>query len=67
MGSNHRPPDYESDAAKGELNQCEYSVYCGDGYPVNWDKKDGRLNIDYDHKTNLNVKGLIPAWVTISE
>jgi hypothetical protein len=30
LGSNQRPLNYESGTANGELNQFEYSVYCGE-------------------------------------
>ena len=30
LGKNQLPPNYESVAANGELNQFEYSAYCGE-------------------------------------
>lgn len=38
-----------------------------EGYPVSWNKKNGMLNIDYNKKSSLKVKELLPAWVTVSE
>jgi hypothetical protein len=37
-----------------------------EGYPVTWEGKNGMLNFDYERKTLLKVKTLVPSWVTIS-
>jgi hypothetical protein len=37
-----------------------------EGYPVTWERKNGMLIFDYEHRTLLKVKTLVPSWVTIS-
>lgn len=38
-----------------------------DGLPCSWDRSSGMLYIEYENKVSLNVKDLVPAWVTVSE
>jgi hypothetical protein len=36
-----------------------------EGIPVSSNRKNGSLIFDYEHKTKLKVKGLVPAWTVI--
>ena len=38
-----------------------------EGIPVSYERKNGIMNLDYEHKIKLKVKILVNAWVTISD
>jgi hypothetical protein len=38
-----------------------------DGIPVSTERRNGIMNFDFEHKTKLKVKTLVPAWVTVSD